>query len=137
MQLAAPEALDFGGEPELVLKMYGRDAVPSSFPTEINDTEETVHFSRKCRVARRLIERGVRFVQIYNAVDKLGWDGHDSNTEYHNRNAEQTDQPTAALLTDLKRRGLLDETLVVWMGDFGRTPIINKDAGRDHWPQCY
>lgn len=91
-------------------------------------------YGRMCLLSRRLVEKGVRFVQIYNAVDKLGWDGHDSNTEYHKRNAEQTDQPTAALLTDLKQRGLLDSTLVIWAGEFGRTPMMQGNGGRNHNP---
>lgn len=91
-------------------------------------------YGRLCLLSRRLVEKGVRFVQIYNAVDKLGWDGHDNNTDYHNRNAEQTDQPTAALLTDLKQRGLLDSTLVIWAGEFGRTPMMQGNGGRNHNP---
>jgi hypothetical protein len=91
-------------------------------------------YGRMCLLSRRLIEKGVRFVQLYNAVDKLGWDGHDNNTDYHKRNAEQTDQATAALLSDLKRRGLLETTLVVWAGEFGRTPMMQGNGGRNHNP---
>jgi uncharacterized protein (DUF1501 family) len=91
-------------------------------------------YGRMCLLARRLVEKGVRFVQIYNAVDKLGWDGHDSNTDYHQRNAAQTDQPVAALLTDLKQRGLFDSTLVIWAGEFGRTPMMQGNQGRNHNP---
>ena len=91
-------------------------------------------FGRMCLLSRRLIEKGVRFVQLYNAVDKLGWDGHDNNTDYHQRNATQTDQPIAALLADLKQRGLLDTTLVVWAGEFGRTPMMQGNNGRNHNP---
>lgn len=91
-------------------------------------------FGRMCLMSRRLVEKGVRFVQIYNAVDKLGWDGHDNNTEYHQRNAAQTDQPIAALLSDLKQRGLLDSTLVIWAGEFGRTPMMQGSNGRNHNP---
>ena len=91
-------------------------------------------YGRMCLLARRLVEKGVRFVQLYNAVDKLGWDGHDNNTDYHNRNAAQTDQPIAALLQDLKQRGLLDTTLVVWAGEFGRTPMVQGGNGRNHNP---
>ena len=91
-------------------------------------------FGRMCLLSRRLIEKGVRFVQLYNAVDKLGWDGHDNNTDYHQRNAAQTDQPIAALLCDLKQRGLLDTTLVVWAGEFGRTPMMQGNNGRNHNP---
>lgn len=91
-------------------------------------------FGRMCLLSRRLVEKGVRFVQLYNAVDKLGWDGHDNNTDYHNRNAAQTDKPIAALLADLKQRGLLDTTLVIWAGEFGRTPMMQGNNGRNHNP---
>lgn len=90
--------------------------------------------ARMCLLSRRLIEKGVRFVQIYNAVDKLGWDAHDNNIDYHRRNAAQTDQPTAALLADLEQRGLLDTTLVIWAGEFGRTPMMQGNQGRNHNP---
>jgi len=91
-------------------------------------------FGRMCLLSRRLVEKGVRFVQLYNAVDKLGWDGHDNNADYHKRNAAQTDQPIAALLGDLKQRGLLDSTLVIWAGEFGRTPMQQGNKGRNHNP---
>jgi hypothetical protein len=91
-------------------------------------------FGRMCLLSRRLVEKGVRFVQLYNAVDKLGWDAHDNNTEYHQRNAAQTDQPVAALLEDLDQRGLLDTTLVIWAGEFGRTPMMQGNGGRNHNP---
>ena len=91
-------------------------------------------YGRMCLLSRRLIEKGVRFVQTYNAVDKLGWDGHDNNIDYHRRNAAQTDQPIAALLSDLKQRGLLDTTLVIWAGEFGRTPMMQGGNGRNHNP---
>lgn len=91
-------------------------------------------YGRMCLLSRRLIEKGVRFVQIYNAVDKLGWDGHDNHVDYHRRNAAQTDGPIAALLADLKRRGLLESTLVVWAGEFGRTPMMQGNQGRNHNP---
>lgn len=91
-------------------------------------------YARMCLLSRRLIEKGVRFVQIYNAVDKLGWDGHDNSHDYHRRNAAQTDQPIAALLADLDQRGLLDTTLVIWAGEFGRTPMKQGGNGRNHNP---
>jgi Protein of unknown function (DUF1501) len=99
-----------------------------------DDNKNKALFGRMCLLSRRLVEKGVRFVQLYNAVDKLGWDGHDNNTEYHQRNAGQTDQPIAALLADLKQRGLLDTTLVVWAGEFGRTPMMQGNNGRNHNP---
>lgn len=91
-------------------------------------------YGRMCLLSRRLIEKGVRFVQLYNAIDKLGWDGHENNTDYNRRNAEQTDQPVAALLQDLAQRGLLDSTLVIWAGEFGRTPMMQGNEGRNHNP---
>lgn len=91
-------------------------------------------YGRMLLLGRRLLEKGVRFVQVYNAVDKLGWDGHDSSDDYHRRNAAQTDQPTAALLADLATRGMLDDTLVVWAGEFGRTPMMQGNKGRNHNP---
>lgn len=99
-----------------------------------NSNKAKAKYGRMCLLSRRLIEKGVRFVQTYNAVDKLGWDGHSGNHEYHRRNAAQTDQPIAALLTDLKQRGLLDSTLVVWAGEFGRTPMKQGGDGRNHNP---
>ncbi len=99
-----------------------------------DENKDKAMYGKMCLLSRRLIEKGVRFVQTYNASDKLGWDGHDKNTEYNQRNAAQTDQPTAALLADLKQRGLLDTTLVIWAGEFGRTPMMQGDQGRNHNP---
>lgn len=121
------EALDIG---ELALETK---ATQDAYALHDTDKSKAV-FGRMCLLSRRLVEKGVRFVQIYNSVDKLGWDGHDSNTEYHNRNAAQTDQPVAALLGDLKQRGLLDTTLVIWAGEFGRTPMMQGNKGRNHNP---
>jgi len=103
-----------------------------------DENHDKAVFGRMCLLSRRLIEKGVRFVQLYNAVDKLGWDGHDDNAENHRRNALQTDQPIAALLGDLKQRGLLDSTLVVWAGEFGRTAMIQGEKkGRNHNPNGF
>ena len=99
-----------------------------------DEAKDKALYGRMCLLSRRLIEKGVRFVQLYNAVDKLGWDGHDKSNEYHTRNAAQTDQPIAALLDDLKQRGLLETTLVVWAGEFGRTPMRQGSEGRNHNP---
>lgn len=121
------EALDIGqlsSETQATQDAYGLH--------DSNSAKAT--FGRMCLLSRRLVEKGVRFVQLYNAVDKLGWDGHDNNTDYHQRNAAQTDQPVAALLADLKQRGLLDSTLVVWAGEFGRTPMMQGNGGRNHNP---
>ena len=99
-----------------------------------DENKDKATFARMCLLSRRLVEKGVRFVQLYNAVDKLGWDGHDKNIDYNTRNAAQTDQPIAALLADLKQRGLLDSTLVIWAGEFGRTPMMQGNNGRNHNP---
>jgi len=121
------EAIDIGElaqESPQTLDAYGLNSPNTSMAT----------YGRMCLLSRRLIEKGVRFVQIYNAVDKLGWDGHDNNTDYNIRNAAQTDQPVAALLQDLDQRGLLDSTLVLWAGEFGRTPMMQGSSGRNHNP---
>jgi hypothetical protein len=94
--------------------------------------ERTRSFGRKCLLARRLVERGVRFVQLYDMPDKDGWDAHAKLTGNHTPRARWTDQPTAALLADLKQRGLLDETLVIWASEFGRTPLRQGEDGRNH-----
>ena len=98
-------------------------------------------YGRKCLMARRLVERGVRFVQVYNGIDGYGWDAHGGGKLTIDKNhaavARQTDQPIAALLADLKQRGLLDETLVVWAGEFGRTPMMQGDKGRNHSPMGF
>ena len=121
------EALDIGElaqETEQTQTSYGL----------LDENKNKALFGRMCLLSRRLIEKGVRFVQLYNAVDKLGWDGHENSTEYHQRNSAQTDQPIAALLADLKQRGLLDTTLVLWAGEFGRTPMMQGNNGRNHNP---
>ena len=124
MQSAALDIGELSRETAATQESYGlRDA-----------NKDKALFGRMCLLSRRLVEKGVRFVQLYNAVDKLGWDAHDNNTDYHNRNAAQTDQPVAALLADLKQRGMLDSTLVVWAGDFGRTPMQQGNKGRNHNP---
>ena len=122
MQMAAPEALDISDESEATKKLYGLD----------NKTCEV--FARQCLTARRLVERGVRFVQIYSGGmdNDLSWDGHNNIVKNHGGFALETDQPIAGLLEDLDRRGLLESTLVVVTGDMGRTPRVNKGAGRDH-----
>ncbi len=124
MQSAAIDIGELSQESPQTLDAYGLNSPNSSLAT----------YGRMCLLSRRLIEKGVRFVQIYNAVDKLGWDGHDNNTDYNIRNAAQTDQPIAALLQDLDQRGLLDSTLVIWAGEFGRTPMMQGNSGRNHNP---
>ena len=129
MQMTAPEALDLAKEPEATRKLYGVDE------------KQCGHFAKQCLMARRLVERGVRFVQIYSGgmENERSWDGHKDIEGNHRQFASETDQPIAALLTDLKQRGLLDSTLVVCCGEFGRLPIAQKGGkpGRDHNPHAF
>ena len=118
MQTAAPDLINIAGESAATRELYGVDKEP------------TAKFGRMCLLARRMAERGVRFIQLYNN----DWDGHADNAGNHRANAAATDQPIAALLTDLKGRGLLESTLVVWAGEFGRTPVMQGGGGRDHNP---
>jgi hypothetical protein len=138
MQLSAPEALDISGEPKHVLAMYGLDDPAATFPAEINAQEETVHFGRKCLVARRLLERGVRFVQIWSGCDngfpRRNWDSHEDIARDHGPMALGMARATAALILDLKQRGLLDDTLIHWTTEFGRMPCAQGGKGRDHNP---
>jgi uncharacterized protein (DUF1501 family) len=125
MQTAVPEVVDFKGESATTKAMYGFDEKYS--PTQI--------FARQCLLARRLVERGVRFIEIL--CPKVGgdrWDQHSNLREGHENNARAVDKPIAGLLRDLKGRGLLDETLVIWAGEFGRTPMAQGSDGRDHNP---
>jgi uncharacterized protein (DUF1501 family) len=95
-------------------------------------------YGQSVLLARRLVEAGVRFVTVYYSPGIVGWDTHEQNFKLlRERLLPATEQTLPTLIQDLEARGLLDETLVVWTGEFGRTPKINKDAGRDHWPQCY
>jgi len=124
MQTAASEAFDLGKENEATKKLYGVDAA------------ETREYGTNCLLARRLVERGVRFIQLVQA----GWDAHGDLRGNHLTQAKKCDRPIAGLLEDLKRRGLLEETLVVWGGEFGRTPTVEGDKnkpGRDHSPMGY
>ena len=124
MQQHAPEAVDIESEPEHVKSLYGLDQ------------ERTSDFGRKCLLARRLVERGTRFIQIYSggAHNDDNWDAHTDMKRNHDKHAGDTDKPIAGLLKDLKQRGLLDETLVIWGGEFGRQPTAEygKGTGRDH-----
>lgn len=106
-------------------------ALRASYGFEHKD-QRTQSFARKCLLARRLVERGVRFVQVYDMPDKDGWDAHAKLTDNHTPRARWTDQPIAALLADLKQRGLLDSTLVIWASEFGRTPMMQGENGRQH-----
>jgi hypothetical protein len=129
MQMAAPEAIDISKENEAVHRLYGLD------------NPKCTHFAKQCLIARRLVERGVRFVQIYSGgmENQLSWDGHNDIAGNHGGFAKETDVPIAGLLTDLQSRGLLDSTLVIWGGEFGRLPVAQKSAtpGRDHNPHAF
>jgi Protein of unknown function (DUF1501) len=128
MQMAAPEALNVDSEPESIKKLYGLG------------NPKCTHFSRQCLIARRMIERGVRFVQIYSGgtENEKSWDGHTNIADNHRQFGGETDVPIAGLLSDLKQRGLLDSTLIVWNGEFGRLPIVQKGGtGRDHNPHAF
>ncbi len=128
MQSAAPEALDLNREPEHIHRSYGMQHKPCA------------HFAAQCLMARRMVERGVRFVQIYSGgnENQLSWDGHSDIIGNHSQFAQETDQPIAGLLADLEQRGLLDSTLVIWGGEFGRLPIAQtgEKPGRDHNPHA-
>jgi hypothetical protein len=121
MQALAPEAVDVSQEPESIKEEYGLAR------------KECAEFAHRCLLARRLVERGVRFVQIYCGGGSQ-WDAHSNLEGNHSKMCGRCDQPTAALLRDLKRRGLLDSTLVIWGGEFGRTPMSEGGTGRDHNP---
>jgi hypothetical protein len=121
MQTSAPELMDITSEPKHVLEMYGAE------PGKLS-------FANNCLLARRLVERGVRCVQLFHEA----WDQHGNLVNDLKKNCADTDQPTAALLRDLKQRGLLDDTLVIWGGEFGRTPMVQGgNDGRDHHPNCF
>jgi hypothetical protein len=141
MQLAAPEALDLGQEPAYILKMYGLAHGLKTFPKEINAVEETDYFGRKCLVARRLLERGVRFVQIWSGCDngfpRRNWDSHEDIYRDHGPLAAGMARGTAALIKDLKQCGLLEDTLILWTTEFGRMPCAQGGKGRDHNPFCF
>ncbi|MBC7927103.1 MAG: DUF1501 domain-containing protein [Bryobacteraceae bacterium] len=122
MQTEAPAVFDISKEPEHIREMYGVGKQP------------TDDYGRRCLLARRMVEKGVRFVCVVSGggPGNLQWDAHDDIVENHERMAAQTDQPVAALIKDLKQRGLLDETLVLWGGEFGRSPEAQGGKGRDH-----
>lgn len=141
MQLAAPEAIDLSDEPAHVLRMYGVDQSSGEFPKEINAAEEIDYFGRKCLVARRLLERGVRFVQIWSGNDngfpRRNWDSHEDVERDHGPLARGMARGASALLIDLKQRGLLDDTIVLWTTEFGRMPSSQGGKGRDHNPYVF
>lgn len=132
MQLSVPSVSDISSEPKHILKMYGADDPQNQLKAD---------FAKNCILARRLIEKGVRFVQLFNGAYQTGgegvsnWDGHKTLEKHYKVHGPVLDQPVAALLTDMKKRGLLEETLVVWCTEFGRMPTFQKGAsGRDHNP---
>jgi hypothetical protein len=138
MQLAAPEALDFSTEPSYIMKMYGLESGPKDWGTEINAPEETFHFGQKCLAARRLLERGVRFIQVWsgndNAHPRRNWDSHEDVHRDHGPLAMGMARGCAAFIQDLKQRGMLHDTLILWTTEFGRMPSTQGGKGRDHNP---
>src|SRR5206468_12984590 len=125
MQASVPELTDLSGEPKKALEMYGPDVSKQG------------SFAAHCLLARRLAERGVRFIQLYHR----GWDNHGGLPTNIPKQCRDVDQPQAALIADLKQRGMLDETLVIWGGEFGRTVYgqggVQADYGRDHHGRCF
>ena len=120
-----PEAQDVSVESEATKKLYGMDQ------------PVTANFGRQCLMARRFLERGVRFVQVTHSDGEVQWDQHSALFKGHTKNAAEVDKPIAGFLQDLKARGLLDDTLVVWGGEFGRTPTAQGGDGRDHNPHGF
>ena len=141
MQLAAPEALDISKESAATLARYGIRNDVKNWPKEINAEEEMDIFGRKCLAARRLLERGVRFVQIWSGNDngfpRRNWDSHEDVERDHGPLARGFAKGAAALILDLKERGLLDETIVLWTTEFGRMPSSQGGKGRDHNPYVF
>ena len=138
MQLSAPEALEISQEPAHILKMYGLDQPGRTYPDAINIPEEAEYFGRKCLIARRLLERDVRFIQIWsgndNSFPRRNWDSHEDIERDHRPLAMGMAVGAAALIKDLKQRGLLDDTLILWTTEFGRMPSTQGSKGRDHNP---
>jgi uncharacterized protein DUF1501 len=124
MQARAPEVVDIASETAATRRLYGLDQT------------DTAEFGLRCLLARRMVERGVRFIQLY-CGDANGWDAHSDIVGNHTRLCRQSDQPIAAMLKDLKARGLFDSTLVIWGGEFGRTPMTEGATGRDHNPHGF
>ena len=141
LQLSATEALDIAKEPDHVLKLYGLEREPKQYPKTINPPEETEYFGRKCLIARRLIERGVRFVQIWsgndNSFPRRNWDSHEDIERDHGPLARGMARGAAGLIRDLKQRGLLEDTIIHWTTEFGRMPSTQGSKGRDHNPYVF
>ncbi len=141
MQLSAPEAMDLSKESDSMLQMYGVHRNPKTWPSEINAEEEMEHFGRKCLVARRLLERGVRFVQIWsgndNSFPRRNWDSHEDVRRDHGPLSMGFAHGASALIQDLKQRGMLDDTIILWTTEFGRMPSSQGGLGRDHNPYVF
>jgi hypothetical protein len=129
LQLSAPEVLDISSESAATRKLYGVDE------------KTTQDFGTRCLIARRLLERGVRFVQVWSGADngfpRRNWDSHENIAKDHANMAAEMDQPTAALIQDLKQKGLLEDTIVYWTTEFGRMPCSQGSLGRDHNPFAF
>jgi uncharacterized protein (DUF1501 family) len=125
MQMAMPDAQNVDSETAATKKLYGME------------NPITANFGRQCLMARRFLERGVRFVQVTHSDSEVQWDQHGALYKNHSKNAAEVDKPIAGLLKDLKSRGLLDDTLVIWGGEFGRTPTAQGTDGRDHNPHGF
>ena len=138
MQLAAPEALNLKAEPEHVLKLYGLERGPQTWVKEINAEEESFYFAQKCLAARRLLERGVRFVQVWSGNDngfpRRNWDSHEDIRRDHGPLSMGMARGAAAFIQDLKQRGMLEDTIILWTTEFGRMPSSQGGKGRDHNP---
>jgi hypothetical protein len=141
MQLAAPEALDFSKETARMKEMYGIQEHRKVWPIDINAEEEADYIGRKCLAARRLLERGVRFVQIWSGNDngfpRRNWDSHEDVERDHGPLAWGMAKAVSALILDLKQRGLLDDTIILWTTEFGRMPSTQGGKGRDHNPYVF
>jgi hypothetical protein len=125
MQQQLPAVQDLSGESPATLRLYGMDE------------KVTEEFGRQCLMARRFAEQGVRFIQVTHSDSHVQWDQHSDLKQGHEKNAKEVDRPIAGLLVDLKQRGLLDDTLVLWGGEFGRTPVAQGKNGRDHNPEGF
>ena len=141
MQLSAPEAMDLSKEPDYLLELYGVSRSAKTWPKEINPEEEMDYFGRKCIVARRLLERGVRFVQIWSGNDngfpRRNWDSHEDIRRDHGPLSMGFARGASALIQDLRQRGMLDDTIILWTTEFGRMPSSQGGKGRDHNPYCF
>ncbi|MFN8706651.1 MAG: DUF1501 domain-containing protein [Planctomyces sp.] len=141
MQLSAPEALDLSKEPDHILKMYGLETQGRTYGPEINVPEEAEYFGRKCLIARRLLERGVRFVQIWsgndNSFPRRNWDSHEDVERDHGPLANGMAIGAAAFIKDLRQRGMLEDTIILWTTEFGRMPSTQGSRGRDHNPYVF